>query len=234
MILIEEGRGTVEFKSRKHPLRKGSLLMLPPGCWHRYRPLKNIGWTTLWIGFGGDLADRLIGGAGFNGDGAVLEIPHLHRFHRYLTETITDILEQRQSNAYSTAARIPVLVAMLLEGKSKKTSGASHAELIHHAQTHIAEHAGEIVDFESLSESLGLPYRTFRHVFAKETGTSPHQYQLDIRLVRAKNLLRSTDMPVSEIAKSLGFKSNWYFSHFFQLRTGTSAASYRKRHKPSG
>ena len=58
--LIEDGKGMVEFRHKRHSVRKGSLIVLPPGCWHRYRPQKNIGWTTLWIGFGGDLADRLI------------------------------------------------------------------------------------------------------------------------------------------------------------------------------
>jgi AraC family transcriptional regulator len=84
------------------------------------------------------------------------------------------------------------------------------------------------VDFEQLASSLDIPYRTFRHVFGKETGTSPHQYQLEIRLARAKNLLRSTNMPISDIAETLGFNSTWYFSHFFQKRCRTSAAAYRK------
>jgi AraC-like DNA-binding protein len=231
MILIEEGRGTVEFRDRRFTLRKGSLMILPPGCWHRFRPQKGIGWTTLWIGFAGDLAERLIGGAGFNRDGDVLDIPRLHAFHRRFSETAAGILERRHDNLYSTAAKIPSLIAELIEAQDRNADGTSHAKTIHRAQTYIADHADEIVDFEVLSSSLGMPYRTFRHIFAKETGTSPHQYQLDIRLARAKNLLRSTDMPISEITKSLGFNSAWYFSHFFQRRAGISAAAYRKRHR---
>ena len=74
LFLVESGRGTVEFRHRKFSIQKDSLIILPPGCWHRYRPIKNIGWSTLWIGFGGDLADRLVGGAGFNADGDVIEV----------------------------------------------------------------------------------------------------------------------------------------------------------------
>lgn len=68
-------------------------------------------------------------------------------------------------------------------------------------------------------------------MFAKETGTSLLQYQLETRLVRAKNLLRSTDMPIGEIASRLGFNSTWYFAHFFQKRVNMSAATYRKKHR---
>ena len=230
LFLVESGRGTVEFHHRKFPVRKDSLIILPPGCWHRYRPIKNISWTTLWIGFGGDLADRLVGGAGFNPDGDVLHMPNMNRFRNLLSDTIADILESGHDNTYSTAAKIPVLIATLLEDQNRNIAGASHTELIHRAQEHIAKHATEIVDFEQLASSLDIPYRTFRHIFAKETGTSPHQYQLEIRLARAKNLLRSTNMPISEIAETLGFNSTWYFAHFFSKRTHTSPASYRKKH----
>ena len=75
-----------------------------------------------------------------------------------------------------------------------------------------------------------LPLPT-SNMFAKETGTSPLQYQLDIRLARAKNLLRSTAMPISEIASTLGFKTKWYFAHFFQRRAKSSPAAYRKSRK---
>ena len=88
--------------------------------------------------------------------------------------------------------------------------------------------------FASLAESLGVPYRTFRNLFAKETASSPPQYQLDIRLARAKNLLKSSDLPVAEIAKSLGFNSTWYFAHFFRQRMHTPPVIYRKKHKSGG
>lgn len=231
--LIEDGRGEIEFRNRRHALRKNTLFVLPPGQWHRYRPEKKTGWSTLWIGFGGDLAGRLVDAVGIDPEGDVLDTRNMHGFHRLFSETVTEILERGQGSTYSTAARVPALIAALIEGKNETFPGTSHTEIVHRAQTHIAEHADEIVDFERLSAVLGIPYRTFRHVFAKETGTSPHQYQLGIRLNRAKNLLRSTKMPIAEIAESLGFNSTWYFAHFFRKRVKTSAAAYRRKHRLS-
>ena len=231
IILIEHGRGTVEFRNRRFTAKEGSLIVLPPECWHRYRPNRKTGWTTLWIGFGGDLAARLIGGAGFNTEGEVRDVSDIHRFKRLFADTITDILELGHDNVYSTAARIPSLVAALMENSSPNAIDISCAETIHRAQRHIVEHTAEIIDFAALAESLGVPYRTFRYLFAKETGTSPLQYQLEIRLSRAKALLKSSDMPISDIASVLGFRSAWYFAHFFQKRVKASAAAYRKRYR---
>ena len=229
LILLERGCGTVEFHARRFSATEGSLIVLPPECWHRYRPNRSTGWTTLWIGFGGDLATRLAGGAGFNQDGEVRDVSHARHFHDLFADTVADILERGKDNVYSTAARIPSLIAALVEEQSPESDGASHRELVHRAQSHIAEHAAETVDFAALAESLGVPYRTFRYLFAKETASSPLQYQLDIRLARAKNLLTSSNMPIAEITKSLGFNSSWYFAHFFRQRMHMPPIAYRKR-----
>ena len=234
LILLEHGRGTVEFRNRRYSANEGSLIVLPPECWHRYRPNRNTGWTTLWIGFGGDLASRLAGGAGFGKDGDVREVSQARRFHGLFADTVANILEHGRDSVYSTAARIPLLIAALVEERDPESDSTSHRKLVHRAQSHIAEHAAETVDSASLAESLGVPYRTFRYLFAKETASSPLQYQLDIRLARAKNLLKSSDMPIAEIATSLGFNSSWYFAHFFRQRTHTPPVAYRKKHKSEG
>jgi len=227
LILLTGGRGTVEFRGRRSSVQTGSLIVLAPGCWHRYRPDRRTGWSTLWIGFGGEVADRLAGGAGVCPEGETRWLGASHRFHRLFSDVVADMLENGTVGPYSTAARIPAIIASLMEARPDGGIRAAHADAVRRAQSHIIEHACEIVDFEALAEALDMPYRTLRHVFAKETGRSLLQYQLGIRFARAKSLLRSTDIPIAEIAKSLGFNSTWYFSHFFQKEAGTSPRSYR-------
>lgn len=229
LILLERGGGTVEFRRRRFTARKGSLIVLPPECWHRYRPDTDTGWTTLWIGFGGDLANRLVGGAGFNKGGEVRAIPDEHHFHRLLADMVSDILGNGQAGVYSAAARIPLLTAALMKDEPVgEDSRFRSSELIHRAQQHMLERCGEEIDFESLASSLGITYRSFRYLFAKETGTSPLQYYLSVKLSRARNLLKSSDIPIEEIAHTLGFKTNWYFAHFFTKATGISPRDYRR------
>ena len=235
LILLESGGGTVEFRRRRFTAGKGSLIVLPPECWHRYRPNTDTGWTTLWIGFGGDLANRLVGGAGFNKGGEVRVIPDGHQFHRLLADTVSGILGNSRAGVYSTAARIPLLIAALMDGgpDANDSGDFDASEQIHLAQRHMLEHCGEEIDFESLASSLGMTYRSFRYLFTRETGTSPLQYQLGVKLSRAKNLLKSSDIPIEEIAHTLGFKTNWYFAHFFTKATGISPRDYRRAQSSS-
>ena len=227
IILVEGGGGTVEFRRRKFSAREGSLIVLPPGCWHRYRPNADTGWTTLWLGFGGDLADRLVGGAGFNPKGEARDIPASQHFHALFADLVSDILDGGRIGVYSAAARIPAIVAALMEGDASDKPAVAASDLMHRAQEHMLEHCGEAIDFGELAASLGMSYRAFRYLFTKTTGKSPLQYQLGVKLARAKALLRSSEMPVSEIAEMIGFNSTWYFSHFFKKHAKMSADAYR-------
>ena len=130
-------------------------------------------------------------------------------FHKQINSAMTDYIVTNityRDREYTAAA--------LIEDRPPDESRTKSAELVHRAQMYIKEHAAETIDFESLAQSLGLTYRSFRYLISKETSSSPLQYQLGVRLARAKNLLKSSDMPIAEIAETLGFNSTWYFSHF--------------------
>ena len=233
LVLVEAGRGEAELRGRRFSLGPGTLLALPPGRWHRYRPDPATGWTTLWVGFGGDLADRIAGGAGLGPDGGVRDLSARKAARERFAATVSELLADGGARAFWAAARLHVLVAALAEEAPDGAGGAKarREDVVRRAQAHLAEHCAEIVDFEALAASLGVPYRTFRHLFRRACGVPPHRYQLLVRLERAKRLLESSDLPVAEIAATLGFRSAWHFAHFFQRETGRSATQHRQNRK---
>ena len=233
ICLLEKGEGVVEFRNSRTKVGAGSLIVLPPGCWHRYRPNPKTGWTSYWIGFGGELADRLIGNAGFSKDGEIRSFKNDGPILQLFAATVSDLMSNAERTPFSAAASIPMLVAALMEAPPNARTDRETASPILLSQMHINEHLSETIDFAALAEEVGLTYRAFRYLFAKESGLSPLQYQLERRLARAKNLLASSDMPVKDIAAALGFNSTWYFAHFFQKHMRSSPAAYRKHHRPS-
>jgi len=61
LILIMEGKGVLESKSAgKININTGDGFILFPGEWHRYRPLKETGWTENWVGFSGSVAESIM------------------------------------------------------------------------------------------------------------------------------------------------------------------------------
>jgi AraC family transcriptional regulator len=64
--------------------------------------------------------------------------------------------------------------------------------------------------------------------FKAAVGQSPHQYVLERRIERAKELLRNTEMSIVDVALSVGFSSQSHLSHWMLRHTGISPAAYRR------
>lgn len=70
----------------------------------------------------------------------------------------------------------------------------------------------------------------FNRRFKNEVGITPIEYLIEIRIKRAKTLLRRKNIPVTEIAMRCGFGSNSHFSSCFQSKTGVFPSEYRDRY----
>ena len=66
-------------------------------------------------------------------------------------------------------------------------------------------------------------------LFLREYGSTPYTYQINRKIMMAKNLLTNTDISVGELGASLGYDDPHYFSNIFKAKTGLSPLNYRKR-----
>lgn len=71
----------------------------------------------------------------------------------------------------------------------------------------------------------------FRKLFSEEYNTTPKQYILEVRMKKARQLLRSSSLTVTEIAHICGFSSLYSFSRAFKDKTGETPTEYSKSHK---
>lgn len=85
----------------------------------------------------------------------------------------------------------------------------------------------ERFDLEEFSRVVGLSKYYLEKVFKKSTGMSPHQYVIQLRVERAKQLLASSSKSIIEIAMELGFFDQSHFTNAFRHFTGTSPLAYR-------
>ena len=84
---------------------------------------------------------------------------------------------------------------------------------------------------EEVAERIGISYSLFRRIFKANMGTSPAQYQMDIRLRRAQELLTTTNFSIAKIGEMLGFSDTAQFSTFFRKRQNTTPREYRNKYK---
>jgi AraC family transcriptional regulator len=92
---------------------------------------------------------------------------------------------------------------------------------------YINEHLEQDIKLKDLAQLLGISQFHFSRLFKQSMGISPHQYLLQQRVERAKQLLKGTNQSVVEIALACGFNSHSHLSQQFRQLTGMSPKAYR-------
>lgn len=85
------------------------------------------------------------------------------------------------------------------------------------------------LSLDSVAEQVGMSPSYFSAVFKRETGRTFVEYLTEIRMRRAKELLKGSAMRTSEVGFEVGYKEPHYFSAVFKKTVGCSPKSYRNR-----
>ena len=231
LLYIRDGHGTIQFKRGKSiPLHGGTVIILHPGEWHRYRPDPKTGWSEAYIGIGGEYLQHIVSEPFFQSSPTIIRIAPNARFDHDLMALVEEIQSSSAEHPYTLALKTATLMASLCESPTTRHGKSSHNVTIRKANLHIAHNIGEVIDFEELAKRLGMGYTLFRRCFQEYNGLAPLEYQIALRIRRAQNLLASSNVPITQIAAETGFRSLAYFSKFFHDRTGSSPMQFRRDH----
>lgn len=92
----------------------------------------------------------------------------------------------------------------------------------------IRGHIDQDLSVADLAEAAGLSTAYFSEAFRKTTGCPPHQFLLRARVERAKELLRTSDKTVIEVALACGFQSSQQLAKVFQRLLKATPTNYRR------
>lgn len=227
---ITHGSGIFENQFGKYTLKPGSLFVIFPGLWHRYKPNKKVGWNENYVGFKGKTASEFLSHPLFS--------PAQPVFHLGIKEElidsylkIFDLVEKEQPGfQYIASAMVVKLLGYIISfEKQKGFSGKRIVQVIEEARFLMRQNVEREINLEELAEHYHVGYSYFRKMFKKFTGVSPGQYHLQLKIMRAKDLLISTDKSIKEISYELGFQSIYYFSKIFKKKEGTSPSQFRRK-----
>lgn len=231
LVYISRGRGSFESRqSARQPIEAGQVIFLFPGVWHRYRPDAETGWNEHWVGFDGDMARRWVKNKFFVPRLPVFKPGHEEKWLTLFTELIAVIKLNCPALQQVMAGFTSQMLGLLYSGQQAGLAGDHQSLLI--VQRAIAKMQAGLesgLNAQALARDLNVSYSTFRHTFQQHTGSSPHQYLLELRLVRARNLLTQTSHSVKEIAQQTGFDDEHYFCRFFKMNTGLTPGQWRLR-----
>lgn len=229
VVYITRGRGVFEARGvRRQAIEAGDVFVLYPGVWHRYAPDPDTGWDEQWIGFSGALAERLLRTPFFGPRRPVLRIGADEALRQRFLALVGETERDPAGAPFSSAGRLLEILGLVQE-RIQNVGGAGRISgVVREAQNRILQRAAGDIDFAALARELGVSYTTFRRSFRQQTGAAPAQFQSAIRLNRARDLLASTELTVSEIASQTGFETVFYFSRAFKKKTGLTPKAFRE------
>ena len=230
VIVCVDGAGWCRLPSGRYDVEAGQVLVIPAGVPHSYGAAGDHPWTIWWLHLGGADVAELVGAVLAGTDGPVVRVGDLYQAVSLVEDALRrmerdDSVRSRQAAAGSAWHLLALLAA------DRAGAPASRADAIDQAEQYLREHLGARISVAELAGLARLSPSHFAALFRRATGTGVLQYQTRLRMSRARELLDTTDQPIAEIARALGYADPFYFSRQFRSVHGVSPSEYRVQHK---
>jgi AraC-like DNA-binding protein len=129
-----------------------------------------------------------------------------------------------------TRPRLDALDKGSIAAEQKQRCGLP-TRMMRRIEEYIDTHLEKELSVEELASYLGLSPSYFARSFRSAIGLTPHAYVMCRRLLRAQELLASTDLPLIDIALATGFADQSHFCRRFHQMTGVPPRTYRRQHR---
>lgn len=214
------GKGNVFINGQTFELKQGSMLYLPPHIAHEYHCVDEH-WETAYITFGGSGLHQFWD----------LEPSVWSNGKDFTFEKWFHILESYEHKPNMEKELSITLYAMLLEYKEKVSYVSSSSRKKKHMLTLAMHELSENPEpsLDRIAKKIGVSEAHFCRIFKEYTGFRPFEYMNRLKLHKAKELLKSTDMSIKDVSEAVGYESHSYFSKLFKRYIGVAPSEYRRR-----
>lgn len=224
---IEEGSGYLRINGNEFQPKAGDVYIIPYGSNHEYGSSRKNPWVKHWFNVSGKLVANLLSSYNLN---------NIYLFKKSpLKEIFIDglkLLKENQAGASSLIGpkiildiilNLTVHIEYLHEKKSISPLGKK-------LQLYIESKVfGEPLTLADMCKHIKLSPAQTNRIFKKDFGQTPYQYLLNLKISAAEELLITSVKPVKEIAFSLGFSDEYYFSNIFKQKSGLAPRNYRNK-----
>ena len=218
---VDAGSSTLSLEGRKTRLRAGDVVLINAGIVHCCNPRPGRSWSyrmlyfdPAWIGLTAhDLEWR-----------TPLRSTRARVAFDAIMATVASKGAEREAER-----RLHGLVWTLLRCASAGRSGSpSHAApWLEPARAHIVAHCAQRLPLRVLARRFGVsPFALVRQ-FKRRYGLTPHSFQLDQRVVQARQLLRQ-GLPAAQVAQDLGFADQGHLTRVFKPRVAATPGEYHR------
>lgn len=235
--VILNGEAEYETTTEKFTAHAGTVLLFNPYVNHKEYQLTGTTSHQLHIGL------RNIALEGYDRDvfpfhTSILSLgKEQHDFFEKCCKLLHEKNTSQLGNELMMKVYVMELVVLILRSGNEaasqpqlKTSATKKDQqnLVNNIIYYIETHHNEDISLETLSDKLYISSTYISKVFKQETGDSPINYLIKVRLNRAKQLLENQKVTVKEAAEIVGYQDAYHFSKLFKKHYGRSPSEFVK------
>lgn len=226
------GLGILEYQGQTYELHPNQLFWIDCRNQQHYRTAsQNDHWQVLWVHFYGPASELYYEVfQAQNRRSPVLTLLPDNNIQKTL-RALLPLYGNTDSTLLTdlhAAGLLTQLLGNLIHTTSDYETWAGVPSSVQDAKTYLAEHYAERITLDDLARMFSVSKFHFQKQFKHFVGYTPNEYLLLVRLNHAKGLLRSTDLPVSQIAYDVGIQNVSHFINLFKKHEGTTPSNYRK------
>lgn len=230
------GQGVLEYGGEKYQLPAGSFFWIDCQAPQYYYTDREVGhWDVLWLHFYGATARAYYQAFLSQTRGrAAAQLP----IDSHVSESMSALLNLAAADGNESARDLSasaLLTSILCELIHFSAPDITQPipEVLRRVQQYLHEGYAQKIGLEELAAQFNISKYHLQRSFRRYFGQSPGEYLTRLRMTRAKELLRATDLPVSEVAYRVGMENTSYFISVFHTREGTTPQQYRRSWSPS-
>lgn len=228
---ILSGKGEFHINGHKFYLQKGDAFIIPNDkvCFYKADDLNP--WTYVWINFTG-INSQMYAYELMNTTEDIFIIHNVNT-EKYRNQ-IFEILNAKQneiSRYFKCNSILLNIMSMLFEEVQVHDKKANKKNMASEIKRYLDINYPEKIQMKQVANYFGIHPNYLTHIFHDEFSVSPKKYLTSLKLNKACILIKTTDLPISIIADSLGFEDQLSFSKIFKKEYEMSPLNYRKQHK---
>lgn len=137
-----------------------------------------------------------------------------------------NIVDEALQKVYVSELLFLILADAYSNKREAAESSGAGKSYVRRACSYINQHYSDELTVEGISDYLSINQNYFIKLFKREMGTTPNQYIIEVRLLRAASMLTQTDYTVYQISNSCGFNTPSYFIKAFKKHFGKTPKEY--------
>lgn len=222
LLYVYEGVCTIDIEGMVFRLQKGYSALVYPLCRFQIRSEADVQYA--WIEFSGFAAESFLNRTAFSRANPVIGPIELDGFEKHFD---IPLFNGETYTLYRQGGCFMLLISYYIEhfpGKTVETGG-----YVFRACQYIDQHfSTQGFGVKEVAGALKIDRSYLYRLFAEELGMSVMEYITNRRLSKASVLLANSNLSVKDIAYSVGYADQMYFSRVFKQCNGQTPTAYRQ------